>query len=278
MYALFLSILITAAAVTASVTFDLHISWTIIFGFLGFFGSNLLISLLMRKKLTGVQNELQEMMTAAQGKMNRKIQQQQNRGGANPAALKKQMEVQQAEVMKQALEHTVNFEPFKKWNLTMGRQISTMRLQYLYHLKRWQEVDDILAIKKLLSKPLMMEPTMVAIKMARRYEKGDLAAAEKVFKKHVRFMRGSRGSLLYGTLSWMLVKQGKLDEARSLLAEGKEKTKNQTLIKNWEHLANDRAKKFSNAGLGEEWYALYLEPQPLPKQQRVRQGRGQGAF
>jgi hypothetical protein len=42
---------------------------------------------------------------------------------------------------------------------------------------------------------------------------------------------------------------------------------NATIKQNLEHLANNRINQFTNAGLGDEWYALHLE-QPKVKTQR----------
>jgi len=54
------------------------------------------------------------------------------------------------------------------------------------------------------------------------------------------------------------------------LNKAKGSTGNETLATNWEMLSNCKEKSFSNAGLGEEWYGLYLENPPNPKQQRMR--------
>ena len=44
-------------------------------------------------------------------------------------------------------------------------------------------------------------------------------------------------------------------------------------------LSNCNEKKFSNAGLGEEWYGLYLEAPAMPKQKRMRgNAKGQQRF
>ena len=66
------------------------------------------------------------------------------------------------------------------------------------------------------------------------------------------------------------MKEGEPEKARQLLNKAKEATGNETFAQNWERLSNDKAKNFSNAGLGEEWYSLYLENPPQPKQQRAR--------
>ena len=47
------------------------------------------------------------------------------------------------------------------------------------------------------------------------------------------------------------------------------KAENETLKQNWDHLVNGRIKRFSNAGLGDQWYSLLLE-EPKVKMQRPR--------
>ena len=174
-------------------------------------------------------------------------------------------------MLKQALDHTVKFEPIKKWNMLMGRQIATMRLQFNYQLKQFEAVDKILATHiPFIKGPMFMEPMSVAMKMARQYENKDFAGAEKTFKWYSKWFRGDKGKILYAVMSWIHVKNGDIDSAHALLIKGKNKTGNETLTKNWELLSNGKEKNFSNAGLGEEWYGLYLEKMPMPKQKRVR--------
>ena len=71
-------------------------------------------------------------------------------------------------------------------------------------------------------------------------------------------------------MTWILVKEGNVEEARQLLSKAKDATGNEAFTHNWVQLSNDRVKNYSNAGLGEEWYGLYLENPPTPKQQRMR--------
>jgi len=263
--------------VFAALQNQLDTLWVVLSGVGGYLLSSLLIGLVVRKRLSSLQNEMQEMMQVAQARISRSIQEAQNKPGANPGSLQKQIERKQSDLLKKALTHTERFEPYQKWAPTLGRQIATMRLQFLYQLGRMEEVDELLAIGHPLRKPMLMEPTLVAMKMARAYKRDDIDTVEKIFKKHSRWIRGDRGSLLYALMAWVWVKQGKTDEAQSLLMKAKEKTGNETLARNWEHLANQRVKKFSNAGLGEEWFALQLERPPKPKVQRAR-GRRQGGF
>lgn len=270
MYSLLISIAIGALCAVLAVNSDQTVGMTVFYGFLGFIVSSLVVGLLVRRKLQKVQSGLQEMMAAAQGQINRKVQQFQSKPGGNPKAMQKQLDAAQMALMKEALDYLPNFEPFRNWNILMGRQISTMRFQFLYRLKRFEEVDEVLATGNFFKKPMLMEPVSVAMKMARQYEREDFSGAERTFKKSLRWMRGSRATLLYGTMSWIYVKQNELEKAQHLLATGKDKTKNDTLARNYERLANGNDKKFSNQGLGDEWYALFLEPVRMPKQQQLR--------
>jgi hypothetical protein len=208
--------------------------------------------------------------------MNRKVQQFQSKPGGNIKQLQRQIEADQKVVYKQGLDFTKRLEPFKKWSPLMGRQIATMRLQFLYQLKEFDQADEILSVKGLFKGPMMMEPMTVAMKMARQYKNKDVAGAEKTFKRRIKWFRGDRGTLLYGLMSWIFVKEGESEKARQLLTKAKDTTGNETFAQNWERLSNDKVKNFSNSGLGDEWYGLYLENPPAPKQQRVRGNKGRG--
>jgi len=243
---------------------------TVFFGIVGFIAAFFLVGFLVRKKIAKVQNELQEIMLGGQKRMNRKVQQFQSKPGGNIKLIQRQLEADQKVIYQQGLDFTLRLDPFKKWSLMMGRQIATMRLQFLYQLKEFSQVDAILAAGGLFKGPVMMEPMPVAMKMARQYKNKDVAGAEKTFKRHVKWFRGDRGTLLYGLMTWIWVKEGDAEKARQLLSKAKDATGNETFSHNWERLSNDKVKSFSNAGLGEEWYGLYLEKPPAPKQQRVR--------
>ncbi len=270
MFALLISVILSVGAVVACMVSQVSLGGTIAAGLAGFFLSQVLIGLFVRKRVTKVQGELQEMLQQSQRQMNRKIQMFQTTPGGNIKQMQRQLEIGQKAAVTEALEFTGRFVPFKKWSLLMGRQISTMRMQFLYQLKKFDEVDQILATKGLLKAPMMMEPMTVAMKMARQYKKDDAAGLEKTFKKRIKWFRGSRGTLLYGLMSWVYMKEGESEKARQLLIKGKEATGDETLARNLEMLSNNKDKSFSNAGLGEEWYGLYLENPPAPKQQKMR--------
>lgn len=270
MFALLISVVISAAAVTACMVYDAGTGGTIAAGIAGFLIPHFGIGLIVRKKVSKVQAALQEMLTNAQKQMNRKIQMFQSKPGGNIKQIQRQIEADQKAIITQALEFIARFEPFRKWTLMMGRQIATMKMQFNYQLKNFDVVDQILASGGLFKGPVMMEPMSVAMKLARQYKNGDTAGAEKTFKRRIAWFRGTRGTILYGVMSWIYMQQGEAEKARTLLLKGKEATGDETLARNWEMLSNNKESAFSNAGLGEEWYGLYLEAPPLPKQQRMR--------
>ena len=274
MFSLLISLIVGAVVVVSCSAAQLKTP-SVFFGVIGFFVSYYLVGFLVRRRVKKVQNELQSIMMDGQQRVSRKIQLAQNKPGVNFKALQRQLELDQKAIYTEAVNFTERLEPFQKWSLLMGKQISSMRFQFLYQLKDFEKVDAILSEKNLLKSPLLIEPMMVAMKMARQYKHGDMEGAEKTFKSKIKWFRNDRGILLYGLMSWIYVKNGEAEKARELLLKAKEKTGNETFTFNWERLSNNKEKSFSNAGLGDEWYSLYLETPPQPKQPRVRaSGRG----
>ncbi|QXD31208.1 hypothetical protein [Candidatus Pelagisphaera phototrophica] len=279
MLSLFISALIASAIATALIASQVSTGMTVFLSLAGFAGSFFLVGCLVRKKLSKAQGALQEHMQTAQRRMQRKVQQFQNKPGGNVKQIQRQLEMDQKAMLKEALELTKGLEPFQKWSVLMGRQIATMRMQFHYQLKDFEQADEILATCGFLRGPMMMDPMAAAMRIARCYQNDDLEGAKKVYRRRIRWSRGDSGTLLYGLMSWIYVKVGEPDEARRVLLKAKKATGDATIIRNWEHLANQRVKSFSNAGLGDAWYSLYLETPPMPKQQRVRgNGRNPRGF
>ena len=270
MLSLLISALVAIALAGALTASQISTGATVFFSITGFTGTFLLVGFLVRKKMSKAQGKLQGSMQAAQGRMKRKVQLFQNKPGGNVKQIQRQLEMDQKVMFKEGLELTKGLEPFRKWSLLTGRQIATLRMQFHYQLKEFDQVDEILATCGFLRGPMMMDPTAAAMRMSRCYKNDDLAGAKKVFKSRIRWSRGDRGTLLYGLMSWIYVKVGEPAEARRILLKAKEVTGVGTFSRNWEHLSNDRVKSFSNAGLGDEWYSLYLETPAMPKQQRMR--------
>ncbi len=271
MLTLIISIVLGGISSTLCQLNGVGLGWTIGAGVLTFIAIQAAVSLLLRKKINVVNGDLQGIMLGGQKRINQKIQAFQNKPVGGMKAMQMLLEKEQNQFLQKALDFTVNLEPFCKWNILMSKQIATMRMQFYYQMKKFDKVDKILAVKGLLKGVMLMDPMTVAMKMARLYKNKDMEAVEKLFKKKSKgFSRGGKSVLLYGVYSWILVKNGEVEKARETLYEGKELTSNETLAKNWEVLSNDKVKKFSNAGLGDEWYSLYLETPQQPKQQKVR--------
>jgi hypothetical protein len=118
---------------------------------------------------------------------------------------------------------------------------------------------------------MFLDVRSVATKMARMYQRKE-DGIDKFFRKKGLKFKGEDLALVVSTYAWILVKQDRADEAMKVLAEAKKKTDNPVVLENWERLANGKVRNFSNAGLGDSWYSLYLET-PKIRQERVRQGR-----
>jgi hypothetical protein len=270
MLSLLISALIAIALASALIASQVSTGMTVFLSLAGFAGSFFLVGFLVRKKLSKAQGAIQQHMEAGQRRMQRKVQQFQNKPGGNVKQIQRQLEMDQKVMLKEALELTKGLEPFRKWSVLMGRQIATMRMQFHYQLKEFEQADEILATCGFLRGPMMMDPMAAAMRMARCYQNDDLEGAKKVYKRRIRWSWGTGGTILYGLMSWIYVQVGETDEARKVLLKAKKATGDQTFIKNWEHLSNQRVKRFSNAGLGDAWYSLFLETPRMPKQQRVR--------
>ena len=236
--------------------------WAIGNGFVMAVAAQLLIGLFIRRKVTKINEKIQGVMVEAQNKINRMAQGFQRRPLGSIKEMQKMLEKEQNESVRKALEAAGEMKKFYLWNFLLERQINTMRMLLHFQLHELQEVD------KLMPKCLMMDPRAVAIKMVRMYKK-DNQDFHKFFAKKAKRLKDDDAALLYGLYSWILVKEGQTDKALNILIEAKKKTSNETIIQNWEHLANGRIKQFSNAGLGDMWYSLYLEDAKI-KPQKMR--------
>ena len=79
-------------------------SGSVAYGILGFIASQILMSLLMRKKYKAVNAELQGTLEKGQKRINHKIHQFQSKPGGNPRLIQQQVTREQQELFKEALE------------------------------------------------------------------------------------------------------------------------------------------------------------------------------
>jgi len=233
-------------------------------GFLIFALLQVLTGLLMRKLVKKYTNEIQTIIVGAQTKLNKKIQffQQKPQGGIK--TMQKLLEKDQHGFINEAIDATKRFEKLYPWNVLLRKQVNTMRMQFYFQLKVFSKVDE------LIPKSLYMEPMSISMKMVRLYKKGDTSYKQVFYKKAKKF-KNENGVILYALYSWILVKEGNIEEAIKVLQQGKDRTKSEILEKNLECLVNGKEKRFSNAEIGDTWYSLYLEEPKVqkPKQQMV---------
>ena len=239
--------------------------WATLLGILGFFAVTIPVNLVVKKRLEAVFTGVQEMIEESQGMLRRKLNRMQNKLTGSGKGLQKELEKQQAVGIREALKALEAVKPLRKWSLLAERQTNTLRAQLHFQIKEFDKADEY------FRHCLILDPMTLAMKMARQYKRGELEAFEKAFRKGVRRFKDEKGVLLYALYSWSLVKENRVDEAVALLDKAKEDTEDEVLRSNWEHLANGRLRRFSNAGLGDQWYALHLE---TPKPVRVKQRMG----
>ncbi|MDD4016956.1 MAG: hypothetical protein PHV28_03325 [Kiritimatiellae bacterium] len=236
--------------------------WSVFWGVLAFVAGQAGTGFLIQKRVKAEMGGVQKILEDGQKRVQFKVNQWQTRPPGSIKQAQMEMEREQRVFVERALEASKGLERFNLWAPLMGRQIATLRLQLYWMLKEFKKVDE------LLPKALVVDPMMAAIKMARMHMKGE-EGIDKLFKKQSARVRYGQGALLYGLYSWILVQKNDLDGAHKVLIQASEKMENETIKRNREHLANNRVGHFSNAGLGDEWYALHLE-QPKVKMQRQR--------
>jgi tetratricopeptide (TPR) repeat protein len=218
------------------------------------------ITLMVRKRMERIFLAVQTKILGSQEQLRRKVLALQHKMQSG-AKFQSRIEKEQAESIREAIELLEPVKDLQKWNLLAMRQYNTFKGQLLFQIR------DFDAARPLLAKALVVEPLTAAMQMVLMYKNEEMKELEKTFYKGTGRFKDEKGSLLYGLYSWILLKENRLDEAIAILDEGRKKCENPVLERNWEHLVNGRSKRFSNADLGEQWFALHLESMP---QQRVR--------
>lgn len=228
-----------------------------------------LTGLIFRKKIQAVFEAASQCVLASRDEIQRQVRLMQAKNMTGGKSLQKQLENKQAEGIREAIAMMDALKPYERWNVLVTKQANTFRANNYYQIRDFENADK--CFENILPLRLMPEPLIAAMRLARLWKTDRAKEMEAYFKKAVKSYKDEKSALLYALYSWILVKEKRIDEAIVLLNEGKEKAENETLRQNWEHLVNDRTRRFSNAAFGDEWYALLLEE---PKQARAtRQGR-----
>ncbi|MBQ6471184.1 MAG: hypothetical protein IJJ33_04310 [Victivallales bacterium] len=223
-----------------------------------------IINLLMRKKLEAVFLKIQEHIVNSQNTIRRKIATLGSHAGPGFQA---RLEQEQAQAIREAIDMIDGVKPFEKWNFMVGRQADTLRAQFYFQIKDFESAD------KYFRHALLLDPMLLAMQMTRCYKRGELKEVENLFQKGQARFKDDKAVLVYALYSWILVQQNRIEDAIQVLVKAKTRAENDVLKQNWDHLVNGRVKRFSNAGLGDQWFALYLEQ---PRVQRIRETPGRG--
>ena len=245
-------------------TETLGYGWSTFCGVLAFGLTQFIAGRVIQKRVKAVMDSVQAVLMEGQKRLQAKMARWQMRPPGSIQAMQAEMARDQKVFVTEALARTEDLRKFVMWVPMMGRQIATAQFQLHWMTKDFKKVDE------LMPKALFFDPTMTAMKLARMYML-DKPTEEigKVYTKGVARLRYNQNVLLAATWSWILLQKKDVDGAFKALNAALEKSDNETLKANRDHLANNRVAHFSNTAIGDQWYALQLE-EPRIHQQRMR--------
>ncbi|MBO7720920.1 MAG: hypothetical protein J6T01_00785 [Kiritimatiellae bacterium] len=243
---------------------DWGVGWSVAAGVLTFGLFQVLAGVMLQKRVRRDMESVQSVLANGQRQLQQKMQRWQLRPPGSLQAAQKEISEDTRIFVREAIARTAVLEKYRLWVPMMNRQIATARLQLSWMIKDFKTVDA------LMPKAILVDPTMVAIKMARMYML-DRPTGEilKVYGKGVRRTRYNGNVLLAAAMSWMQVRRNDADGAFKTLTEALKKSDNETLKQNHQNLMNNRVAHFSNSGIGDQWYSLLLE-EPRIHTQRQR--------
>ena len=244
--------------------FDVSLGWSIFFGFASFFAAQAAAGVALQRRVKAVMAGVQGILVAGQKQLQAKTARWQMSGPGSVQAAQAEIARDTKVFVKAALAETEKLHRFDLWVPLMSRQIATAKLQ-LY----WM-IGDFEAVDSLMDKALFVDSDMTAVRMARMYMKGEPdEAIEKVYRRAFSRSRYNGCVLPSALWAWILVKRGNPDGAFKALVGALGKSDDPVLKANHANLRNNRVNQFSNAGLGDRWYALRLE-EPRIRMERPR--------
>ena len=243
---------------------DLGTGLSVTLGVVGFLAVQFGSGLFFRKRVMRDMERVQGILADGQKRLQEKTRRWQLRPPGSIQAAQKEIMDDTRVFVKEALAATESLRRYRLWVPMIERQMATAQMQLNWMIKEFRKVDE------LLPRALLVDPTLSAIKMARMFML-DAPTAEigKVYKKAAGRVRYNGNVLLAATWSWILVRRGDADGAFKALTEALKKSDNATLKANHENLMNNRVAHFSNSGIGDQWYSLFLE-EPRVRMQRPR--------
>ena len=265
MYSVLISVVVgLAVGLGLGLTDTFGYGWSTFCGVLAFGVAQFVSGRIIQKRVKAAMDSVQAVLVDGQKKLQAKMARWQMRPPGSIKAAQIEMARDQKVFVTEALARTESLRRFIPWVPMMSRQIATAQFQLHWMIKDFKKVDA------LMPKALFFDPTMSAMRLARMYMLNKpTEEIAKVYEKAVRRLRYNQNVLLAATYSWILVQRKDIDGAFKALNRALEKSDNETLKSNRDHLANNRVAHFSNTALGEQWYALMLE-EPKVHQQRQR--------
>ena len=240
------------------------IGWSITAGVTAFLVVQIVVGRIVQKRVKAEMDAVQAVLVEGQKRLQAKMARWQMRPPGSIQAAQAEIARDQKVFVREALEQTEVLHKFDNWVPMMRRQIATAQFQLYWMIKEFKKVDE------LMPKALFLDPTMSAMKLARMYMTNQpVEEMAKVYAKATRRLRYNQNVLLAAAWSWILIQKKDVDGAFKALNAALEKSDNETLKANRDHLANNRVAHFSNTALGDQWYALLLE-EPRIHQQRMR--------
>jgi len=247
----------------------LGLGWSITLGIVSFIAFQVIVGLQLRKRVMRDMERVQAILLDGQKKIQAKTQAWQWRPPSSIAAAQKEIFEDTKVFVKEALAQTETLRRYRLWVPMIDRQIATAQLQLNWMVKDFKRVDE------LMPKALMMDPAMVAMKLARQYSNGAaVEEIEKTYRKARLRLRYNQSAFLSSVMAWIYVKRDRLDEAHRLLDQAckdnnTEQEPGASLVRNRDALANNRVKQFSNAAFADQWYALFLEEPKVRYERRA---------
>ena len=245
--------LLISGGIGFAVGYDLQSTpWGITCGIAAYVITQIIISLILRKKINAIQAGIQNEMNADRERINRQLSTFQQRQPGNMNGLKQLADRLQGEVSRKLLGATDRFKIFYPWSPMLYKQINAMKMQLYFQLKDYEEVD------RLLPKSMLIDPLSLSIKLVRMFKNEDKELDSFYNKKCSKF-KGEQGAFIASVYAWIKLKQQNSQAAVAALRSARKLSDHPVLVENLDKLLNDRKKDFSNAGFGEQWFALGLE-------------------
>ena len=165
--------------------------WSVFWGIVSFAVFQFALGFLVQRRVKAVMNAVQSILLAGQRRIQQKMQRWQLRPPGSVQAAQKEIFADTKVFVRDALAKVDDLNLFRLLVPMMGRQIATVKVQLSWMVKDFKTVDA------LMPKVLLVDPSMIAIKIARLHMTGgDFKEIEKLYRKGVRRVRYNGNVLL----------------------------------------------------------------------------------